>query len=85
MKPKTSLEVFVRNPTNCRPSLHASILSSLPKRDDAGDLLRATSLVIPAMRRITPMRVVSLSQICEYSGRRKKIKENPSALLAERS
>lgn len=46
MNPKDSQEVFVRNLTNCQPSLYAYILSLLPNRDDANDVLQDTNLVM---------------------------------------
>lgn len=46
MKPKDGQEVFVRNLTNCQPSLYAFILSLLPNRDDANDILQDANLVM---------------------------------------
>jgi RNA polymerase sigma-70 factor (ECF subfamily) len=46
MKPKDSQEQFVRNLTNCQASLYAYILSLLPNRDDANDILQDTNLVM---------------------------------------
>ena len=46
MKPKDNQEVFVRNLTNCQPSLYAYILSLLPNRDDANDVLQDANLVM---------------------------------------
>ena len=46
MKPKDSQELFVRNLTNCQPTLYAYILSLLPNRDDANDVLQDANLVM---------------------------------------
>ena len=46
MKPKDSQEQFVRNLIDCQPSLYAHILSLLPNRDDAADVLQDTNLVM---------------------------------------
>ena len=46
MKPKDCQEVFVRNLTNSQPSLYAFILSLLPNRDDANDVLQDANLVM---------------------------------------
>jgi RNA polymerase sigma-70 factor (ECF subfamily) len=46
MKPKDSQEQFVRNLVDCQPSLYAYILSLLPNRDDAADILQDTNLVM---------------------------------------
>ena len=46
MKPKDAQEQFVRNLTNCQASLYAYILSLLPNRDDANDILQDTNLVM---------------------------------------
>ena len=46
MQPKDGQELFVRNLTNCQPSLYAFILSLLPNRDDANDVLQDTNLVM---------------------------------------
>ena len=46
MKPKGYQELFVRNLTNCQPALYAFILSLLPNRDDANDVLQDANLVM---------------------------------------
>ena len=46
IRPKNSQEQFVRNLTDCQPRLYAFILSLLPNRDDASDVLQDTNLVI---------------------------------------
>jgi RNA polymerase sigma-70 factor, ECF subfamily len=46
MKPKDSNERFVRELTDCQASLYAYILSLLPNRDDAADILQDTNLVM---------------------------------------
>jgi len=46
MRPKDSQEVFVRNLTSCQPSLYAFILSLLPDRDAANDVLQDANLVM---------------------------------------
>jgi RNA polymerase sigma-70 factor, ECF subfamily len=46
MKPKDYQEVFVRNLTNCQPALYTFILSLLPNRDDANDVLQDANLVM---------------------------------------
>ncbi|MEN6450043.1 MAG: sigma-70 family RNA polymerase sigma factor [Thermoguttaceae bacterium] len=46
MKPKDSQELFVRNLTGCQPALYGYILSLLPNRNDANDVLQDTNLVL---------------------------------------
>lgn len=46
MKPKDAQEQFVRNLTSCQPALYAYILSLLPNRNDANDVLQDTNLVM---------------------------------------
>lgn len=46
MNPKDHQEQFVRNLTNCQPSLYAYILSLLPNREDANDILQDVNLVM---------------------------------------
>jgi RNA polymerase sigma-70 factor (ECF subfamily) len=46
MNPKDFQEQFVRNLTNCQPSLYGYILSLLPNREDANDVLQDTNLVM---------------------------------------
>jgi RNA polymerase sigma-70 factor, ECF subfamily len=46
MKPKDFQEQFVRNLTNCQPALYAYILSLLPNRTDASDVLQDANLVM---------------------------------------
>jgi RNA polymerase sigma-70 factor, ECF subfamily len=46
MKPKDFQEQFVRNLTNCQAALYAYILSLLPDRNDANDVLQDTNLVM---------------------------------------
>ncbi|MBN1395760.1 MAG: sigma-70 family RNA polymerase sigma factor [Pirellulales bacterium] len=46
MKPKDQQEQFVNNLINCQPALYAYILSLLPNRDEAGDVLQDVNLVM---------------------------------------
>ena len=46
MKPKDVQERFVRDLINCQPALHAYILSLLPNRNDANDVLQDVNLVM---------------------------------------
>lgn len=46
MKPNDEQERFVRNLTNCQSSLYAYILSLLPNRNDANDVLQDVNLVM---------------------------------------
>jgi RNA polymerase sigma-70 factor, ECF subfamily len=46
MKPKDAQEQFVRNLINCQASLFAYILSLLPNRDAANDILQDVNLVM---------------------------------------
>ena len=46
MKPNNVQERFVRNLIDCQPALHAYILSLLPNRDDANDVLQDANLVM---------------------------------------
>ncbi len=46
MKPEDFQERFVRHLTGCQPMLYAYILSLLPNRDDAGDVLQDVNLVM---------------------------------------
>jgi RNA polymerase sigma-70 factor, ECF subfamily len=46
MKPKDVQERFVRDLINCQPALYAYILSLLPSREDANDVLQDANLVM---------------------------------------
>jgi RNA polymerase sigma-70 factor, ECF subfamily len=46
MDPKNVQERFVRDLINCQPALYAYILSLLPNRDDANDVLQDVNLVM---------------------------------------
>jgi RNA polymerase sigma-70 factor, ECF subfamily len=46
MKPKDVQERFVRDLINCQPALYAFVLSLLPNRDDANDVLQDANLVM---------------------------------------
>lgn len=46
MNPNDHQEQFVRNLTNCQPTLYSYILSLLPSREDANDVLQDVNLVL---------------------------------------